>query len=169
MSRSRGIAAECQSFLKLRLQQDVLISAIKILPCRKCLCSCSKYQCAMLQFNRFLPTILVYRKDRSEISYEPIDALHFSIRIYLYSFMILNTFNNLFQVCLWIASMKGVVNVPEITTKFSLFLDQAAFESLVCKRQGCCHSCQPSPDNQSSGNNVNNWFIKWLERPAPAY
>jgi hypothetical protein len=123
----------------------------------------------MLQFNRFLPTILVYRKDRSEISYEPIDALRFSIRIYLYPFMLFNTFDNLFQVCLWITSLKGVVNVSEITTKFSLFLDQAAFESLVCKRQGCSHSCQPSPDNQSSGNNVNNRFIKWLDQPCLGY
>src|SRR4030043_814749 len=145
MSRSRGIAAECQSFLKLRLQQSVLMSAIKILLCQKCLGSGSKYQCAMLQFNRFLPAILVYRKDRSEISYEPIDALYLSIRICLYPFMFFNTFNNLFQVCLWIASLKRVVNVPEITTKFSLFLEQAALESLVCKRQGCSHSCKPSP------------------------
>src|SRR4030042_1430754 len=123
MSRSRAIAAECQSFLKLRLQQDVLMSAIKIPPRQKFLGSGSKYQCAMLQFNRFLPAILVYRKDRSEISYEPIDALYLSIRICLYPFMFFNTFNNLFQVCLRILSLKGVVNVSEITSEFSLFLD----------------------------------------------
>src|SRR4030042_4562858 len=169
MSRSRAIAAECQSFLKLRLQQDVVISAIKILPRQKCLGSGSKYQCAMLQFDRFSLTILTYKKDRSEIPNKSVYALYLSIRKNLYTFMPVNTFYNMFQVCLRIFSMEGIVNVSKITSEFSLFLDQAAFKSLVSKGQGCSHSCKPSTNNQSSGNNVNDRLIEWLNQPCLGY